>query len=228
MIDGAGESPSLLHDRPERWPVVSSRICYDTHAVVAVRRDRIRAAGGGSEFDRDIVVHPGAVAVVALDDHDRMLLVTQYRHAVGHRLVEAPAGLLDVAGEPYLDAAARELYEEGHVRARDWRVLLDVFTSPGMTDEAIRIYLARDLELVHEDERHVGEHEEADMSVHWSPLADVVGAVLAGQVHNGILCVAALAAWAAGGTGWGGGGFDRLRLADAPWPSRQPLDSGEA
>lgn len=209
-VETAGE----LSDRPESWPVASSAVVHDTGRVVSIRRDVVRPAGGG-EFVRDVVVHPGAVGVIALDDDERVLLVSQYRHPAGHRLLEAPAGLLDVPGEPYLQAAQRELYEEGHVRARTWRVLLDAYTSPGMTTESIRVYLARDLEHVPDGERHLGHAEEADMPVYWAPLADVVEAVLAGRLHNAILCAGALAAWAARH----GDGYDALRHPDAPWPT---------
>jgi 8-oxo-dGDP phosphatase len=209
-----GELIGELADRPEAWPVGSSRVVLETGRVISVRRDAVRPAAG-EEFTRDVVVHPGAVGIIALDDDERVLLVSQYRHPVGHRLLEAPAGLLDVPGEPYLRAAERELYEEGHVRARNWRVLLDAFTSPGMTTESIRVYLARGLEHVPDGERHLGQAEEADMPVHWATLADVVQAALAGRLHNAILCAGVLATWAARH----GEGYDALRPADAPWPT---------
>jgi ADP-ribose pyrophosphatase len=123
--------------------------------------------------------------------------------------------LLDIPGEPYHEAAARELYEEGHVRARDWRVLIDTFSSPGMTSEALRVYLARDLSAVPDPERHVGADEESDMPVVWAPLSEVVEAVFAGDLHNVVLCAGALAAWVARH----GDGYDALRPVDAPWPA---------
>ncbi|NYH83214.1 ADP-ribose pyrophosphatase [Actinopolymorpha cephalotaxi] len=205
-------------DVPERWPVASSSYTLSTGRVIAVRKDVVDG-GDGREFTRDVVVHSGAVGIIAMDDRDRMLLVHQYRHPVGHRLFEPPAGLLDVEGEDYLAAAQRELYEEGHVRARDWRVLVDAFTSPGMTTESLRIYLARGLSEVPHDERHNGVDEEADMTVSWTPLADVVAGVLAGDLHNPSLVMGALAAWAARN----GAGFDALRPADAPWPAREAV-----
>ncbi|HEX6235102.1 MAG TPA: NUDIX hydrolase [Jiangellaceae bacterium] len=208
------QDPAAIADRPERWPVSSSSIAHTTGRVISVRKDVVVPSSGG-EFTRDVVVHPGAVGILALDDEERVLLVSQYRHPVGHRLLEAPAGLLDMPGEPYREAAVRELYEEGHVRARDWRVLADAFTSPGMTTESIRVYLARGLEHVPDGERHEGHAEEADMPVVWAPLADVVDAVLTGRLHNAILCLAALAAWAARN----GAGYDSLRPEDAPWPT---------
>ncbi len=102
------------------------------------------------------------------------------------------------------------------MRAADWRVLVDAFTSPGMTNESVRVYLARSLAHVPEDERHVGHEEEADMTVVWAPFEDVVEAVLAGRLHNAILCLGVLAAWAARQRG----GYDTLRPADAAWEVR--------
>ena len=194
----------------------ASETVLDTARVISVRQDHLRSPADGAEFVRDVVIHPGAVGVVALDDDERVLLVSQYRHPVGHRLFEVPAGLLDVPDEPYHLAAARELYEEGHVRADEWRVLVDLFTSPGMTTESTRIFLARGLTAVADVDRHVGVHEEADMPVSWAPLADVVDAVLAGRLHNPILVSGVLAAWSARYRG----GDDALRPADAPWAAR--------
>jgi 8-oxo-dGTP pyrophosphatase MutT (NUDIX family) len=207
-----------LADHRERWSTSDSTVAFDSGRVISVRTDLVEGSDG-STFHRDVVVHPGAVGIIALDDDDRMLLVSQYRHPVGHRLLEPPAGLLDVAGEPPYLAAARELAEEGHVRADDWRILVDPFTSPGMTDEAIRIYLARGLHAIPVGERHVGIHEEADMPVCWARLTDVVSRILAGELHNPILEMGALACQAAATTG----GWDRLRPAHASWPVRDGL-----
>lgn len=198
-----------LSDQPEQWTVESSRSSF-SGAVISIRSDTLRSPVDGSRFVRDVVEHPGAVAVVALDEANRVLLVRQYRHPVGYRLVELPAGLRDVKDEPLELTAARELYEEGHVRASDWRVLADVFSSPGMTDEAVRIFLARGITNVPDGERYEGVHEEADMRLSWSPLADVVAAVLGGSMHNALLCVGILAAW----TAQNGTGFDALRRPD--------------
>lgn len=199
--------------------MTSRQTVFESSRVIAVRRDLVSPPTGGESFVRDVVEHPGAVGVIALDDEQRVLVVHQYRHPVGHRLVEPPAGLLDVPGEAYPDAAARELYEEGHVRAEDWRVLVDYFTSPGMTTETLRVYLARGLAPVPEDERHDGEHEEADMPVAWVPLDELVRRVLAGDLHNPTLCVGVLATW----TALHGDGFDALRPVDVPWPSREAV-----
>ncbi|MFI7065646.1 NUDIX domain-containing protein [Kribbella sp. NPDC050124] len=202
-----------LTDVPEQWPVASSEVVHETGRVISVRRDHL-APPGREPFVRDVVVHPGAVGVVALDSANRMLLVRQYRHPVGHRLLEPPAGLLDVQGEQYRLGAERELWEETGTKAADWRVLVDAFTSPGLTDEAVRIFLARDLSPA--DEAYDRLHEEADMETVWAPLIDVVGAVLAGHLHNPILVMGALATW----TALNGPGFDNLRAADAPWPAK--------
>lgn len=195
-----------LEDVPESWPVVSSDVVHETGRVISVRRDRV-APAGGEEFTRDVVVHPGAVGVVALDERQRMLLVRQYRHPVGHRLVEPPAGLRDAPDEDLRLAAARELWEETGIKAADWRVLVDLYTSPGLTDESVRIFLARDLSVT--DETFDRQHEEADLEVVRAPLADVVRGVLAGHLHNPVLVSGALAAW----TALHGEGFDALRLS---------------
>jgi 8-oxo-dGDP phosphatase len=202
-----------LADVRESWPVTESDTVLDTGRVISVRRDRIEPPGADA-FVRDVVVHPGAVGVVALDNEERMLLVRQYRHPVRHRLLEPPAGLLDVAGEDYRAAAERELWEEAGMKAADWRVLVDAFTSPGMTTEAVRIFLARDLSEAAETFDRV--YEEADIEVVRAPLADVVKAILAGDLHNALMIMGAMSAWAT----LHGQGFDTLRPADTPWPGR--------
>lgn len=185
-----------------------------TGSVVSVRSDDV-AFPDGNVATRDVVVHPGAVGIIALDPEDRVLLLQQYRHPPRRLLWEPPAGLLDVAGEHPLDAAKRELYEEAGLRATEWLLLTDHFTSPGMCDEALRIYLARGLTAVGESERFVGSHEEVDMPVEWVPLADAVGLVLTGQLHNPTAVVGIMAAELARSRGFAG-----LRPADAPWPER--------
>lgn len=191
--------------------VLSSDLAYEGR-VIAVRRDVVSMPGDTSS-QRDVVVHPGAVGVVALDDRGRVLLVTQYRHPVRRRLEELPAGLLDVDGEPALEAAQRELREEAGLAARTWHVLADTLTSPGMTDEAIRIYLARDVDVV---DRDLQEHEEVDLTVEWVELEQAVRRVLAGDIENAMCVVGLLAADRAIRDG-----FAHLRPADAVWPARK-------
>jgi ADP-ribose pyrophosphatase len=162
--------------------------------------------------ERDVVQHPGAVAVLALDDAERVLMIRQYRHPVGRLLWEIPAGLRDVAGEDPWVTAQRELLEETGYRARDWRVLVDYFTSPGFSTERLRIFLARGVEEVPEVERtYVRHDEEAQLVTAWLPLQEAVQAVLAGDLHNGVAAMGILAVYAARSDGFGG-----LRPPDAP------------
>lgn len=201
-------------DTDASWQVRGSQHHFDG-GVISVRTDSVVMPDGGTA-QRDVVEHPGAVGVIALDADDRILVIRQYRHAPGRLLWEPPAGLLDVSGEPPLVAAQRELFEEAAHRAEEWRVLVDGFTSPGFTDEAYRVYLARGLREVAVGERHVGRHEEADLQVGWLPLDECVRLVLAGRLHNPLLIAGALAAWAARS----GSGYDALRPGGDPWPER--------
>jgi ADP-ribose pyrophosphatase len=199
-----------LADEPASWPVVSSAELARGR-LVTVRTDKVRMPDG-ELAERDVVIHPGAVAVLALDDAQQVLLIRQYRHPVGRLLWEIPAGLRDVPGEPSWATARRELVEEAGYRARDWRVLADYYTSPGFSTERLRVFLARDLEFVPEAERDfVPEAEEAQLLLAWRPLDQAVRQVLAGELHNGVAALAILAAYAARS-----GGFDGLRTADAP------------
>ncbi|PZS13036.1 MAG: ADP-ribose pyrophosphatase [Pseudonocardiales bacterium] len=169
----------------------------------------------GSVAEREVVDHPGAVGVLALDDDGTILLVNQYRHPIRARLDELPAGLLDVEGEPALLAAQRELAEEAGVTASDWHVLVDLLTSPGMSNEAIRLFLARGLAPVPDAERFQPEHEELTLTVHRVPLAEAVRRVYAGELTNAAAVAGVLAASHASATGWLG-----LRPPDSRWPAR--------
>ncbi|WP_416339518.1 NUDIX domain-containing protein [Raineyella sp.] len=195
------------------WPV-SSRHLVGEGAVFDLVRDQV-VDPTGADLRREWIRHPGAVGVIALDDADRVVLVRQYRHPAGLRLVEPPAGLLDVDGEDYLAAAQRELAEEVGLRADDWRVLVDMFTSPGASQESIRIYLARDLHEEPLPDGFVADGEEAQMDVVRAGFQDVIEAVLDGRLQNPVLIAGVMAAAAARPGGW-----DRLRPADAPWPAR--------
>jgi ADP-ribose pyrophosphatase len=182
--------------------------------IVSMVSDEIVLPGGESSV-RDYIVHPGAVAVVALDDQDRVVLLRQYRHPVRADLWELPAGLLDVAGEPALTTAERELWEEADLRATDWHVLADLLTSPGGSDEAIRVYLARGLSVVPADERHVRTAEEAVMTVERLDLETAVGMVFDGTIQNATCAAGVLAAARARQDG-----YQHLRPADSPWAAR--------
>ncbi|MEU4726964.1 NUDIX hydrolase [Streptomyces sp. NPDC023588] len=203
-----------IADTPEEWEVVASRTPFQG-AKTAVRSDQVRMPDR-AVVRRDYQAHPGSVCVLALDEEQRVLVLRQFRHPVRHRLWELPAGLLDVPGENPLRAAQRELYEEAHVKAGDWRVLADFFSSPGGSDEAVRVFLARDLSEA-EGERYVVSEEEADMEIARVPLGDVVAGVLAGRLGNPGLVTGALALSAALASE---GGIEALRPALAPWPAR--------
>lgn len=183
-----------LADSEMSWPVVARTDIYQG-GVVGVRRDTLRA-DDGTTFEREVIHHLGAVAVVAVDEQERLLVVTQYRHPPERRLVELPAGLLDSPGEDRLAAARRELAEEGHVNAARWSTLLELVLSPGVSDEVITIYLAEGVTAGDVPAGFVAAHEEATMTRAWVPLADVVDAALAGRVTNAALVAGALAAWA--------------------------------
>ena len=209
-------APAELTDVPLAWPVESTSVLGHGH-IADFREDEIRTPDG-SLIKREYLQHPGAVAVIALDAQERVALVRQYRHPVRHRLVEPPAGLLDVDGEDDLAAVQRELAEEVDLAAGQWHVLVDQFSTPGIVGEAIRVYLARDLRSTGAPDGFVREGEEADMDVVWAPLSDLVDAVLAGRLHNPSLVSGVLAADAARSRGWAS-----LRPADAPWPAREHL-----
>ncbi|MBS2964685.1 NUDIX hydrolase [Actinocrinis puniceicyclus] len=205
-----------LSDSPEEWPVELTEDLA-SGGITTYRRDRVRMPSGKAQ-QREYTLHPGAVAVLALDDDDNVLVITQYRHPVRRRLVELPAGLHDQRGdgEEPLVAAQRELREETDLRAAHWRVLADFYNTAGSSDEASRVYLARDISAADGDP-HDREDEEADMGRHWVAFDELLRAVLAGKVGTaatvaGVLALAAVRARP--------GGLDELRPADAPWDAR--------
>ena len=202
-----------LVDVPLAWPVESSTVRAQGK-ITSYVEDQVRTPDG-QLITREYLKHPGAVGVIALDDHDRVALVRQYRHPVRHRLIEPPAGLLDVEGEGYLATVKRELAEEVGLAAGSWAVLVDLFTTPGILGESLRIYLARDLEAVDDPDGYVREGEEAHMDTVWASLDDLVEAVLDGRLHNPTVVSGVLAAWTARERD----GFSSLRAADAAWPA---------
>ncbi|MDT9686433.1 NUDIX hydrolase [Streptomyces sp. TRM76323] len=202
-----------IKDTPAQWRVTATETPFRGNKT-SVRTDEV-VMPDGAVVRRDYQVHPGSVAVLALDDDDRALVLRQYRHPVRQKLWEIPAGLLDVPGENPLRAAQRELYEEAHVKAEEWHVLADVYTTPGGCDEAVRIFLARGLSEA-EGERFEAAEEEADMEVARVPLTELARGVLAGDLHNNCLVVGVLSVLAARA----GDGLDALRPAEAPWPAR--------
>ena len=180
--------------------------------IFDVVSDEVAMPGGGTAV-RDHVRHVGAVAVVALDDAGQVVLIRQYRHPVGRHLWELPAGLMDVTGEDLAVAAARELAEEADLTAGRMDVLVDLHSSPGFSNELVRVFLARDLADVPADERHDRREEEADLQVLRIDLDEAVGMVLAGEVTNASAVAGLLAAARARDAGW-----SVLRRPDAPLP----------
>jgi 8-oxo-dGDP phosphatase len=199
-----------MKDTPEQWPVASRQTLLRSR-LLTVRSDKVRMPGD-HWAERDVVQHPGAVAVLALNDAEQVLMIRQYRHPVGRLLWEIPAGLRDVPGEDLLVTARRELLEESGYQASRWHVLVDFFTSPGFSTERLRIFLARGVQEAAEEERtYVREDEEAELERAWVPLPEAVRLVLAGDLHNGVAAMGILAVYAARLNG-----FEGLRPPDAP------------
>ncbi|MBN9611769.1 MAG: hypothetical protein BGO26_13435 [Actinobacteria bacterium 69-20] len=205
-------------DRPAdgRFTVLATENHFQGR-IFSVRVDTLRMPGGGSAR-REIVDHMRAVAVVALDDVGRVVLVEQYRHPLRRRLWEIPAGLMDLGGESPLACAQRELCEEVGLAAENWSVLVDLASSPGYSTEAVRVYLATGLTAV---ERPAAEDEEADMRVVRVALGDAVGAAFDGRIVDASTVAGLLAAGWAGDAGRGGG--MSLRPGDDPWTDSPAL-----
>ncbi|HJV98368.1 MAG TPA: NUDIX hydrolase [Arthrobacter sp.] len=215
-MPGTPETPHAarkVSDAPSPRRLLSTEKVYEGR-IWDVVSDSFQLSDSGDALTRDYIDHPGAVAVLPMNEAGEILLLKQYRHPVGMDLWEIPAGLLDVEGEEFVAGAARELAEEADLAAGTWNVLADFFNSPGSSSEAIRIYLARDLTAVPHHERHERTDEEAEIEFHWIALEDAVAAVLEGKLHNPSAVVGILAAAAARADG-----FARLRPADAPWPA---------
>lgn len=198
-----------VRDVRDPYPVVSSQLRFTGH-VWSVRTDSIDF-GAGVVVDRDILDHPGAVGVAAIDDAGNILLIRQYRHPVGGYLFELPAGLRDVEDEHPLVTAQRELAEEAGLAANRWHVLVDFFNSPGGSNEAFRCFLARDVYEIPGGRQHSGEAEERSLPRVWLPLDEAVGLVLSGELHNPTTVMGVLAAHAAQERGW-----NSLRPAEGP------------
>ncbi|WP_314139730.1 NUDIX hydrolase [uncultured Plantibacter sp.] len=196
MVESTGGAASL-RDESHPVEVVSSERAF-AGKVWGIRRETFRYGDG--EVVREFVDHTGAVAVLALDADERVLLIQQYRHPIGERDWELPAGLLDIAGEDPAVAAGRELEEEADLVAGSLQLLTEFYTTPGGSNESIRIYLARDLTAT--AEAFARAEEEADILVEWVPLDDAVAAVLDGRLHNSILMLGVLTAAAARDRGW--------------------------
>ena len=200
LVDMPGSREVLARTnrvRAAKWDIVTDQVRLDSETVVA----------------RDLVMHPGAVGIVALDDNDLVTLIRQYRHPVAAELWEIPAGLLDEPGEPPLRTAQRELVEEVGLTASTWHTVIDIYSSPGMSSETVRVFLARGLIAVDPALRPAPLDEERDLVVRQVHLDVAVEQVLAGGVRNSLAVVALLATAAARSAGW-----QRLLPADHPWP----------
>lgn len=204
-------------DQDESWQVIKHTVKADGKVQDFIEDEVVLPSGG--TMVRQYADHPGAVSIIAVDEHLRVAVVDQYRHPVRMRLIEPPAGLLDIAGEDPLLAAKRELAEEAQLAAETWAVLLDIFTSPGGLAEPIRVYLARDLKPAPRPEGFAVEDEEAEMSVHWIPLDELVESVYAGKIQSPTMVNGVLSLKLAIEQGRVG----ELRPADAPWGARDRL-----
>lgn len=215
---GQAAPAGALRDESVELPITSSSTLARGRVFDLVAEDV--DLGEGGVVRREFLRHPGAVAILALDEDDRVLLLRQYRHPVSAFLWEVPAGLLDAPGESLLAAARRELAEEADLMAARWDVLADFATTPGGSDELVRIFLARDLTAVPEADRHQRTEEELGMRIEWVPLDEAVAGVLGGRIHNPSAVVGVLAADRARSDGW-----TPLRPVSARWlrPSPTPL-----
>ena len=201
LSDQPGSKPVL--ERVERvaaakWSVVTDRVQLDADTVV----------------NRDVVVHPGAVGIVALDDDDRVVMLRQYRHPVACHLWEIPAGLLDDPGESPVETARRELVEEVGLVASQWHRVIDLHSSPGMSSETVRVFLARGLSDVDPALRPTPTDEERDLVVVKVGLDDLVERVLGGHIRNALAVAALLAVAEARRTQW-----RLLQPPEYPWPA---------
>lgn len=202
-------------DEPMKWPVRSHAV-LGTGKVSSFVEDEVETPSG-EVIRRQYLTHPGAVAIVAWrEDTDDIAVLRQYRHPAGMELVEIPAGLLDVAGEAWLLSAQRELAEEAELAASRWDTLVDILTTPGASEESLRVYLARDVRPAPRPVGFVLEGEEAHMTWGWVPRQELVDAVLGGRCQSPSLVAGVLALETARLSGRLGS----LRPADADWPIR--------
>ncbi|MGY1710331.1 NUDIX domain-containing protein [Geodermatophilus sp. SYSU D00758] len=207
MTDGPRDGAPRDGAAPHEYRVVGREQVY-AGRVIELVRDTVAMPGGGDSV-REVVHHPGAVAVVALDEQDRVVLLRQYRHPVGGYLWELPAGLRDTDGEPPVQTARRELAEEVRLAAERWSLLTTTYSTPGFCDELVLVYLAEGLSDTEVPEGFTVEHEELDMQVERVPLAEAVQRVFDGDIRNAAAVIGLLAAAQVRATG------ARLRPVDA-------------
>lgn len=188
-----------------------------------VVRDDFSLTEDGESMGRDYITHPGAVAIVVLNEKNQVLLINQYRQPVGMNLWEIPAGMLDIAGEEPLIAAQRELAEETFLQAERWDTLMEYHNSPGCSTEANRVFLARGISEIPHEEKQEREGEEAEIVARWFDMEEVVAAILAARLHSPSTIMGVLAAHAASLSN-----FETLTPADAPWPAHPYLRDPDA
>jgi 8-oxo-dGTP pyrophosphatase MutT (NUDIX family) len=164
-----------------RYDVVGSRRAYTGFS--SVRIDDL-VGPGGEAFQREVVEHPDAVAVVAIDEEERVVLVRQYRHPLRATLLELPAGTLDVEGESALDAARRELAEEVGLAARCWQPLGALWNSAGWSDERTWLFLATDVRPAPRPAGYHPEGEEADLTIERIALSELLGMCADGRIDD--------------------------------------------
>ena len=182
-----------LADRVDPAPVLDRTVRFEGLVWDVISENFVLPGVG--ELRRDFVDHPGAVAVLAMDPQERVLLIQQYRHPIGTYEWEIPAGLRDVDGEDERACAERELAEEADLRAATWALLSRYAASPGGMNEHLTIFLATDLSAVPDAERHQRTGEEAVLVHRWVPLDELLEAILAGDIRNATVMIAALTAY---------------------------------
>ena len=179
-----------LGDEAVTWPYVRTSTTHGVLMDFVV--DEVTTPDGGTMV-RNYLEHPDSVGIIAMDDRGRVAIEKQYRHPVRHRLVEAPAGLCDMAGEPPAETARRELAEELGLAASRWSVLVDTYATPGCSTQHVRLYLAQGLTAVERPKDFVLEGEEADMDIGWAPVDDLVDSIFAGEISNPTIVTGVLA-----------------------------------
>lgn len=203
-----------LRDEFVHPTVESSSVVFDG-AVWDVVEESFVLPGTDIRLRRDLVAHPGAVGIAAVDDEGRILLIRQYRHPLRVFDWEVPAGLLDQPGENPAQAAARELAEEADLAATQWHVLADMMNSPGGSAEVLRVFLARGLSRLPVQARH---DEESLIELRWVDLDEALTAVLSGAITNATTCLAILHCANHAATG-----FTHVRPVDTPWAAHAHL-----
>lgn len=148
--------------------------------IISIRKDTL-TRGDRKSFVRETAVSSDAVAVVAMDDQNRILLIHQYRHPMGKPIWEIPAGKMDVRGEQPEETAIRELQEETDTTAESVRLLTIFYNSAGWTNEKTYVYLTKNLKEVPEFKR---ENEEADIEKKWIALDEAYEMVLSGELAD--------------------------------------------